>query len=120
MGTLKSRGLGFLLTAVLVLSVVAVTLAANVHFVTGPSFTDSGGGLTLTAGGRVAGLGVGNLDITLTATANPTAICSNHGKHQPPGQNPASVTVAGGVSIPSGFVKNGNVTINVKIGRAHV
>jgi len=111
MGTLKPRCLGFLLTAVLVLSVAAAALADNVHFVSGPTFTDNG--LTLSAAGTLAGLGNTNIDVVLSATANPTAICSNHGKHQPPGQNPASVTVTGGQSIPAHSIKNGSVGISV-------
>ena len=85
--------------------------AVSVHWKHGsPTFTDNG--LTLTERGTLAGLGGGDLLITLTATANPTATCTNpgNGTHQPPGQNPAPVTVTGSVSVPASAVKNGNAS----------
>jgi hypothetical protein len=74
------------------------------------SFTDNG--LTLTA--TVSYAGLGNFDTlqVLTATANPTATCTNPaGATQPPGQNPAEVDVTGSTAVPAGDIKNGNVTI---------
>jgi len=75
------------------------------------SFTDNG--LTLTGTASYAGLGNFDTTQTLTATANPTATCTNPGSgvHQPPGHNPAPVTVTGSTSIPASDIKNGNVTI---------
>jgi hypothetical protein len=103
------------------IGVIAVTVlmsqaafAVSVHWKHGsPQFTDNG--LTLTESGSVAGLGGGDLLITLTATANPTATCTNpgNGVHQPPGQNPASVTVTGSESVPASEVKNGNASYRV-------
>jgi hypothetical protein len=74
------------------------------------SFTDNG--LTLT--GTASYSGLGNFDTTqvLTATGNVTATCTNPaGATQPPGQNPAPVTLTGSTSIPASDIKNGNVTI---------
>lgn len=74
------------------------------------SFTDNG--LTLSASVSYAGLGNYDTLQTLTATANPTATCTNPaGATQPPGQNPAPVDVTGSTAIPAGAIKNGNVTI---------
>jgi hypothetical protein len=73
-------------------------------------FTDNG--LTLTA--TVSYAGLGNFDTlqVVSATAQPTASCTNPaGQTQPPGQNPAETNVTGSTAVPAGDIKNGNVTI---------
>jgi hypothetical protein len=85
--------------------------ASSVHLKGGanaePSFRDNG--LTLRTNGALSGLGGGDVYVTCTATANPTATCKNHGvtENLPPGQNPAPVTVTGSVSIAEEEIKNG-------------
>jgi len=90
-----------------------LTFAANVHLKNRSlSFTD--GGLTLNAKGALTGLGNANIVITLAADANVTSTCTNPaGSTQPPGHNPAPITVSGSQAIPAGAVKNGNVAFNV-------
>lgn len=114
------RTLITLLSIAVVVGVTAtVAAAASVHLKGGknaePSFTD-GPGLTLNAAGELSGLGNGDVLVTITAQADVTATCSNpsaDGEHQPPGQNPAPISVSGSQSIPAEEIKNGNTPFNV-------
>jgi hypothetical protein len=95
----------------------SVALAASVHLKGGknaePSFTDNG--LSLAASGDLAGLGNGDVLVTLTATADVTSSCINpgSGEHRPPGQNPAPITVTGSQAIPEEEIKNGTTPFSV-------
>jgi hypothetical protein len=103
--TLPMMLAGFVLAA-------SPALAANAHLKGNHplSFTDNG--LTLTGTASYAGLGNFDTQQVLTATANPTATCTNPaGANQPPGHNPAPVTVTGSTAVPKSDIKNGNVTI---------
>ena len=109
----------YLLLALSVLVVFGLTataaLASNVHLKppnSAPSFTDNG--LTLTASGALAGLGNGDVLVTLTAQADVTSTCTNPaGATQPPGQNPAPISVSGSEAIPAGEIKNGTTPFSV-------
>lgn len=103
--------------AVLTGLAVAVAYAASVHLKPphrNPTFLDQG--LFLESVGNLAGLGDEDLVVSLAATANATATCTNPGSgvHQPAGQNPAPVTVSGTTAIPAGEIQNGNVSFDVK------
>jgi len=106
------------LVAAAALTLAASAFASSVHLKGGanakPSFTDNG--LSLTASGALSGLGTGDVAVKLTAQANATATCTNPGSGgtQPPGQNPAPISVQGSQKIPQSSIdKNGNVPFSV-------
>ena len=88
--------------------------AASVHFKQNrnPTFIDQG--LSLNAQGALVGLGGGDVVITLTARADVVSTCTNpSGTTQPPGQNPADITVTGSQAVPQEEIKNGNLAFNI-------
>jgi hypothetical protein len=107
------RGFAAILIA---LTMTGVAVAQNVHLKPpnkNPSFVD--GGLFLRAVGALAGLGSGDVLVSLTAQANVISTCTNPaGATNPPGQNPAPITVSGSQAIPASEVKNGNTSFNVR------
>jgi hypothetical protein len=112
--TRSLRALGLLGLA---LAIGNPALAANVHLKGGkkaePTFTDTG--LALSVRGGIAGLGNEDIAVNLSATGNVDASCVNpgSGNHEPPGQNPAPVTLTGVQPIPEEEFKNGQVAFNV-------
>jgi hypothetical protein len=89
--------------------------ASSVHLKGGanaePTFFD--GGLDLRASGALAGLGNGDVVVTMNARANVTSTCTNQGGNAAPGQNPAPLTVTGSTTIPQDQIKNGTTPFSV-------
>jgi len=90
----------------------AATLAVNAHLKGKNPVLFVDNGLTLTATASYAGLGNFDTLQNVSASAQPTSNCANpSGANQPPGHNPAAVTVTGSTAVPAGAIKNGNVSI---------
>jgi hypothetical protein len=90
-----------------------VNLKGGAHAV--PTYADLV--LLLQGSGALSGLGNADLFVGMKATANVTATCTNPaGATQPPGQNPAPITISGGQAIPADAIKNGNVPFSVTTG----
>jgi hypothetical protein len=105
------RGLLVWFTIIATIGMMAVVaLAANPHFVSGPTITS--GTNTVTACGKIAGLG-NNKQVTIVVEATATTTCQNRGGNTPPG---LTETLVGRETITSD--KNGNVTFCVTTSKA--
>jgi hypothetical protein len=88
-----------------------VLVAASVHFKPrGPNFHDDG--TTLTCTGTLAGLGNGDVTITLQATGTASTVGYNRGGNMAPGQN-VGVSVTGTQTISADKIQNGEVFISI-------
>jgi hypothetical protein len=108
MGHSRRLLVGLAVVVAVGITAAVASAAVNIHNV---SFTDNG--LTLTATGKLSGLGNADLTVNATATGTPAATCTNKGGAQAPGQNPAQVTVGGSQPISADAIKNGTVTFSV-------
>ncbi len=86
----------------------ALVLAASVHFVSGPTLVDNG--VTVTATGKLAGLGQGDVTIVVNATGTATVQCTNPAGTVAPGQTKV-INASGSQTLAS--PKNGTVTFSV-------
>jgi hypothetical protein len=92
-------------------ALVAPATAANVHFVGTPTFTDNG--TTLSASGKLAGLGNKDITVTITAQGVASTECRNPSGKVVPGINKKLTTVGTVTILASEFDKNGNVVFDV-------
>jgi hypothetical protein len=104
-----------LLLGALIFSVAgAVAIGASAHYKKGgqPVCTADGGTVTCSSG-LVAGLGNFDVVVSISFTATQGQVCHNKGNPDNfvQGQNPATGTGGGGVSIPAGDIKNGTLVV---------
>jgi hypothetical protein len=101
------------LFTLLVLSSIAfwIVLADSPHYLKGPTVVDNGS--TATATGTIAGLGNGNVLVTLSfPNATGTTTCTSPGGNEAPGQNPGTpAPVSGTAFVPD--PKNGRLSFTV-------
>jgi hypothetical protein len=100
----------FFVLAVLTI-VGGIVWADSGHYKKGPFFVDNG--LTATASGSIAGLGNGDVSVTLSfPNATGTTICTSPGGNDSPGQNPAVPAAVSGTAVFSD-PKNGTLAFTV-------
>ena len=87
------------------------TGGGNVQIIGTPTVID--GTTTLCTTAKLAGLGNGDVTITVTGTGNPTVTCTSPGGNLAPDQNPGEITSTGSQTIPQEQLKNGTVTFSV-------
>ena len=95
--------------ALMALALTAVpALAANPHFLRGPTFTDNG--TTVTTTGTIAGLGNQNVTVQVLASGTGEVTCQNPTGRRAPGQDQEINTSGSQTGLQ---VKNGKVTFSV-------
>ena len=103
------------LSVLLAVGVTSTAVAASPHFKRGgsPVCTISGSATSksTTCAATLSGLGNGDLNITTTVSGSAVYQCQNAGGNTAPGQNRVLVgPVTAPTTIPSGSIKNGNVS----------
>jgi hypothetical protein len=80
----------------------SIAIAAKPQFKASPTFTDNG--TTMSVTGSLAGLGGGDLEISLQATGTETAVCGVPGGMDPP---PKQVVLTGAMVVAAPVNQNG-------------
>jgi hypothetical protein len=94
---------------VFALGLVSNASAQNVHFKRTPTFADIGQQLRATI--SLAGLGNGDVTITLAASGSGTTTCFSPGGNPAPGQNKVAVSSTVSTTVPTTQIKNGNLQV---------
>ena len=98
------------LVVLMIATGTATLLAANPHYLSGPTCTFDG--TTVSCSGRIAGLGNGDVTFSFSGGVTWQTTCVNKGGNEAPGQNPAIGQAAGSVTVPAGDIKNGSLTFD--------
>jgi hypothetical protein len=109
------RRISILCAALLALAFAAPAFAGSAHFKKGGepvcTVSNSGASSSTVCGASLAGLGNGDLQINVTVSGFAVYQCQNPGGNTAPGQNRVlEGPVTAPTTIPSGQIKNGNVT----------
>ena len=96
------------------LALVSTAIAASVHFKRRPVFDDLG--QTLNVMFSLAGLGNGDVTITVAATGSGDITLISPGGNAAPGQNKVPISAVATTTIPSNKIKNGNVFVSLTTG----
>jgi hypothetical protein len=104
------RKFGIIAVLSLMALVVAAipALAANPHFLSGPTFRDNG--TTVTTTGTIAGLGNQNVTVQVLASGTGEVTCRNPSGRRAPGQDQEITTSGSRTNLQT---KNGKVTFSV-------
>jgi hypothetical protein len=114
---LKRHEAAGLLVAVAVIALVATTaFGASPHFIGTPTCTTTSTSVTCT--GSIAGLGNGDVKITISSSASATFLCTNKGGNTAAGVNKVPFTATASATIPSNEVKNGRVNFSLSAPQA--
>src|SRR5205809_7175207 len=101
---------GRLVIALIISATPLALLASSPHDKKGGQPVCTANGATVTCStGTVAGLGNFDVQVSMTFTATQGQVCHNKGNPDNfvQGQNPATGTGGGGVSLPASDIKNG-------------
>lgn len=98
------RGENLVMHKASIVSIAAVALVGSIAiaapFKYSPTFTDNG--TTLSVSGSLAGLGVGDLEVTLEATGTETVLCGDPVNTEPELPKPVVLTATKVVNVPLG------------------
>jgi hypothetical protein len=111
---MKLKSIRAVAMVIVIVMCAGLVYAESPHFKSKPALRATDEGLTLQVCGAIAGLGNGDIVITVTAQGDPETTCTSPGGNQAPGRNPGRIEVSGAVNIPQSEIKNGSLSFCVR------
>ena len=108
------RRIRMLVVAGLCLAGMVAAVASAQHFTKQGSPTCTDIGLQLRCTAEIAGLGNGDLTMSIQAGSLASVFCVSPGGNRAPGQNKTPGTVSGSTTIPNSQIKNGRARITAE------